>query len=40
MLKNPLSLGNHPSAATKLAQEVINAQNIITNGSVTKLTCY
>lgn len=40
MLKIPLSLENYPSAAIKVTQEVIDAQITITNGSVTKLTCY
>lgn len=40
MLKNPLLLGNYLSAAMKVTQEVIDAQNIITSGPVTKLIYY
>lgn len=40
MLKNPVSVENCPSAATEVTQGVIDAQNMLTNGFLTKLPCY
>lgn len=39
-MRNPVSLGNCPSAATKVTQHVIDAQSTLTNGFLTKLPCY